>query len=214
MVNMQLLNIITLVMALQVAAAKQVPFDVRVTDQSGTPFSNVLVIVKSLDKNNEVGRYLTTKDGRTPPMHLEQGLYRVIATCPYGVCQTTVREFFGSQFLPEMELQVTVKPTDEVGQLVNAKKIRLVLQSKNQATLEGLHILVRNPSATRGERYVTDRKGNVDIELPSDPAIIVVVQDKKALLYRIGTTCPVEYIPTYPCFVIKDDAVQVFVATD
>ena len=66
--------------------------EIHITDESGAPFPNVLVIIKSLDDNVEVGRYISDCDGQIPPINFSHSLYRVIATCPYGLCRTTVRE--------------------------------------------------------------------------------------------------------------------------
>ena len=39
------------------------------------------------------------------------GLYRAIATCPYGICETKVSEFLVADAPVELELKVDVSPT-------------------------------------------------------------------------------------------------------
>jgi hypothetical protein len=54
----------------------------------------VLVIVQNLDAHErEVMRVLTDREGRVPAADLSSGLYRVIATAPYGTLQAKVDEF-------------------------------------------------------------------------------------------------------------------------
>src|SRR5689334_20790240 len=80
---------------------------IKIVDANGDPFANVLIIVRSLDGKGEIGRYLTNGEGLTSKLQLDDdGLYRIIATCPYGLCQTTVREFIGTDIHNELVITV------------------------------------------------------------------------------------------------------------
>ena len=50
---------------------------VRTLDESGAPFSNVLIIIRSLDKYHEEGRYLTDAKGETTELQVDSGLSQV-----------------------------------------------------------------------------------------------------------------------------------------
>jgi hypothetical protein len=147
---------------------------IKTVDASGAPFPKVLVIVKSLEGEGEVARYLTDQDGRTPKIQLSSGLYRVIATCPYGICQTTVREFLGSDVPSELTLEIPVNSTDLNGETVGAPRIQLVLETAN-GKASGAHILIRDPEAKWEKWYVADATGSAEVELVSDPSVVVVI---------------------------------------
>jgi len=75
----------------QAAAA---PLRLKVLDQTGAAFPDVLVIVKSLAGKGEIFRALTDQSGCVPERDLPAGLYRAIATCPYGICETRLASFW------------------------------------------------------------------------------------------------------------------------
>src|SRR6266702_8425352 len=62
--------------------ASAVPLRLRILDQSGAAFPDVLVIVKSLAGKGEIFRALTDQTGGVAERDLSPGLYRAIATCP------------------------------------------------------------------------------------------------------------------------------------
>ena len=67
---------------------------IKVQNPSGEGERSVLVIVQNLDDHErEVMRVLTDQEGRLPAAGLSSGLYRVIATAPYGTLQAKVDEF-------------------------------------------------------------------------------------------------------------------------
>src|SRR5947209_18058988 len=90
--------------------ASAVPLRRRVLDQSGAAFPDVLVIVKSLAGKGEIFRALTDQTGGVAERDLSPGLYRAIATCPYGICETKITELFVSDTPVELELKVDVSP--------------------------------------------------------------------------------------------------------
>ena len=147
---------------------------IRTFDESGMPFPNVLVIIKSLEGGGEVARYLTDQDGCTPKIQLNGGLYRVIATCPYGLFRTTIREFLGSDVPSELTIYVPANPSDINGEIIGAPHIRLVLETAN-GKASGAEILIRDPEAKWEKWYVADGEGSAEVELPADPSVVVVV---------------------------------------
>lgn len=89
-----LLTVLALVGLVPAVAAATAPVKIRVEDAVGAVIKDELVIVQDLDsREHEVLRALSDQEGNVPPLQLSPGLYRVIATAPYGVWQTSVREF-------------------------------------------------------------------------------------------------------------------------
>lgn len=163
---------------------------IQVLDESGAPFPNVLVIVKSLEGQGEIGRYLTDRSGQVPSIRFEPGIYRLIATCPYGPCKTTVREILGSDLSPETILKIPMNPTDTNGMLLNAPKIHLALRRPaNDVVTKNVKLLVRDPEAKSEKWYTADAKGGVDVELPSDPATVVAIANGRIITWTLASTC-------------------------
>jgi len=70
------------------------PVNLVVEDSSGVALKDELVIVQDLrSREHEVLRVLSGGTGKIPTMDLPPGLYRAIATAPYGLWQTEVQEF-------------------------------------------------------------------------------------------------------------------------
>jgi len=74
---MTILSLLAVFLALPV---QPVATHVTIQDESGDPLPDALVIVECLDNRLQNLRYLSGKDGNTPTMELNPGLYRVIAT--------------------------------------------------------------------------------------------------------------------------------------
>src|SRR5262245_16161710 len=91
--------------------AQAVPLRVVMVDGTGAGFTDVLVIVRSLEDGKESFRALTDSSGIVPVHDLNPGLYRLIATCPYGICQTTVHEFLVKRDPIDLRLPLEVVPT-------------------------------------------------------------------------------------------------------
>lgn len=171
---------------------------VRTVDASGAPFPNVLVIIRSLEGKGEIGRYLTDPSGRTPPIQMDGGLYRLITTCPYGVCQTAIHEFLGSNVPSEIVSTIYVNPSDLNGEIVGAPRVRLALLDSAGRPEVGAHVLVRDEAAKWERWYVTDRKGSATVELLADPSVLVVVYDNKLVSEEVGVTCGSAKIASHP----------------
>jgi hypothetical protein len=156
---------------------------VSVQDASGAPANNVLVIVQDLDHpENEMIRGLTDSKGSIPNLNLSGGLYRAIATTPYGLWQTRIREFLVSDAPVRVVLTVDSVPTHGDGDivLVGAAHVDLNVVNPDGSPAVGAAILARDREATLSlERwYKTDRKGGVKVEVVAKPLVVVVVSGK------------------------------------
>jgi hypothetical protein len=154
--------------------------DLVVEDASGVALKDELVIVQDLhNREHEVLRVLTDGGGKIPTLDLHPGLYRAIATAPYGLWQTEVQEFLVGEKPMHLALRVRPMPSHGNGDIVTVgtkrKKLR-VLKPDGQAA-SGAEIYIRDRGATLHlERwYRTNTQGETEIELTSDPTIVVIV---------------------------------------
>ena len=164
---------LTLVFPLWVNATS---FRLTVVDATGAGFPDVLVIVKSLDGKGEIFRMLTDEGGKIPDRELAQGLYRIIATCPYGICETEVRECLVREKSVELELKVAVSPT-KGNVAVIGPTLQMRVQVLNAAGMpaESATLLVRDADAVDERWYKTDANGEVKVTLPDGVVTFVVV---------------------------------------
>jgi hypothetical protein len=143
---------------------------IQVLDENGRAHANILVIVKSLDGKGEVGRYLTDKYGRTPPVQLGDGLYRLIGVCPDDMCGSAVKEYLLPTQAP-LILTVSSNP--------RFSTIRIV--DETEKPFPDVLVVIKAASAT-GEieiaRYLTDANGNI-------PPLFL-----EPRTYHITATCP------------------------
>jgi hypothetical protein len=161
-------------------AAVTFPVTIRVEDTSGAVTKEVLVIVQDLDNSErEIVRTLSDQSGNVSPLQLPPGLYRVIATAPYGIWQTSVREFLVGP--PSNAVIVKVQPmsTHGNGDIVTMGSTQAHLQvigPEGQAA-SGARVFIRDREATLHlERwYKTNAKGTANIELFGDVTVVVVV---------------------------------------
>lgn len=162
---------------------------VHVVDPSSAPFPKVLVIIKSLDSGREIVRELTDANGRIRTIELDAGVYRLVATCPYGLCKTAVREFLAAQLTDEMLVTVQLPATDVFGELLGAPRLRVVLKRPNGSLASKVRLLVRDLKARREKWYVSDENGSVVIELIDDPVVLVAIHDGTIFSRQIETGC-------------------------
>jgi hypothetical protein len=172
-----------------VVPATAAPLKIRVVDPSGAPFSKVLVIVKSLQGGGEVARDLTDSNGRVPVMEVGNGLYRIIATCPYGLCGTAVKEFSGERLPTELLVNVPIPSSDTNGELIGTPILRVDLRFANGAPASGMHLLVRDQEAKWEKWYVADERGTATIELPDDPIVLVALYHGTVFTLQVQTGC-------------------------
>lgn len=149
------------------------PLRVSVKDRTGAPFANVLLIVKSLDGGGERIRALSDASGEVPETHLSRGLYRIIATCPYGICETKVTEFLVGSDPVELGLTLDVRPT--TGDVVLSDvKLQVAVVGPRDEPASKASVLARNSDATIEKWYVADKKGELLIDALSEPMTLAV----------------------------------------
>jgi len=167
------------VLALLIASrADAAPLHLKVVDKTGAAFPDVLVIVKSLEGKGEIARALTDTTGNVPGRELSPGLYRVIATCPYGICETKVQEFYVKDAPVQLELTVDVSPTRGEGDVVEigpsrSLKVQVIDRDGRPARLAP--VLVRDSDAQHERWYKTDSDGGTTVELPEGQVTVVVL---------------------------------------
>jgi hypothetical protein len=145
---------------------------VSVKDRTGSPFANVLLIVKSLEDGGERHRALSDASGEAPETVLRPGLYRLIATCPYGVCETQITEFLMGNDSVSLRMALDVRAT--TGDIVlSDRKLRVVVVGRNEQAASKAKVLVRNSDATTEKWYVADEKGGLLIDVLSEPMTLV-----------------------------------------
>jgi|ERR1035438_2876614 hypothetical protein len=160
--------------------ASAVPVKFRVLDGSGSPTSGVLVIVQNLENHEaEVLRALSDERGDAGSRELLPGLYRMIATTPYGLWQDVIKEFVVRSVPFEMALRVQPMPTHGYGDIVvmgTTWAELQVLQPDGQPA-SNANLFVRDSKATLyTERwYKTDAQGRTKIEMISDPLVVLVL---------------------------------------
>ena len=165
---------------------------IKVQDASGEAERNVLVVVQNLDDHeHEVMRVLTDQEGRVPAADLPPGLYRVIATQPYGTLQTKVDEFLVGSKPRDVVVTVQFLATHGYGDVVTVPKSWTHLQvvRPDGKPAAAANVLVRDHDATLYlERwYTTDEEGRVTIERVGDPTIVVIVYKDTLTSLEIGS---------------------------
>ncbi len=162
-------------------AAQAASFRVVTLDETGADFPDVLIVVRSLDSGRENFRALTDRSGAVPTHELSPGLYQLIATCPYGICQTTVQEFIVASDPIDLKLTLKVVPTTGNGVTIGPIEHRQVeVLDLEGRPLASVQIFVRDGAAQYGRWYRTGANGRVTIDLPpeGEPTIVAIYQDR------------------------------------
>ena len=155
--------------------------DLVVVDTSGAPLKDELVIVQDLhDRQHEVLRALTDQDGKIPALNLEPGLYRAIATAPYGVWETEIREFLVTAKPLQVKLRASPMSTHGFGDIVpvrknGRKKLKVLQDDGNPAAGADLYVRDREATLYMERRYKTNSRGEAEIELVSEPTVVTIV---------------------------------------
>jgi hypothetical protein len=170
--------LIVLMVLCEFASAMPVKF--RVRDEGGNPAKGVLVIVQNLESHEaEVLRVLSDEQGDAGSCELQPGLYRMIATTPYGLWQTKIKEFVVGSSAFEMALRLKFMPTHGYGDIVvvGTTWVELKVLRPDGEPASGAALLVRDHMATlHMERwYKTDAEGRTKIEMISDPFVLVIL---------------------------------------
>jgi hypothetical protein len=183
-------------LALLAPPAPQTAPTLRVEDTGGAPLKDELVILQNLDDHErEMLRALTDRDGNVPVPDLKPGLYRAIATAPYGLWETQIREFFVAEGRP-LEVILYVKPMATHGNgdivTIGAPVTELQVLDSTGSPVSGAAVLVRDREATLYlERwYLTNAKGSATIELVGSPTVVVVTSQKLLTTTEILKTPP------------------------
>jgi hypothetical protein len=149
---------------------------IKVEDGSGAPLKNDLVVVHNLDdRSHEVLRALSDANGDVPALDLQPGLYRIIATFPYGdIWETEIQEFLVVKGRPKpIVLMIRPMGTHGYGDVIPAPgpKIRAQVSTADGLPASGASVLVRDKNATLYllRSYTTDAKGVATIELVAAP---------------------------------------------
>jgi len=155
--------------------------NLTIEDASGAALKDELVIIQNLNrKGREVLRVLTDEDGKIPALNLEPGLYRAIATAPYGLWETEVREFLVTAKPLQLKLNVYPMPTHGYGDIVPfgppKKKNLKVLRADGKPAI-GAELWIRDREATLylERRYRTNSGGEAVIELVGEPTVVTIV---------------------------------------
>ena len=170
---------------------KQSAVTLAVQDGAGLPLKDVLLILQDLEnRENEIVRALTNENGEITPFKLRPGLYRAIATAPYGLWETQVREFLVREEPIRLVLKVEPRPTHGNGDIttIGTQKLSLrVLQPDGRSAANAL-VLVRDKDATLHlERwYRSDDSGRVTVEAIGNPVVVVVVFGKMLFTHEIS----------------------------
>jgi hypothetical protein len=170
-----MLAVLALLIAFRADAAT---LHVKVVDKTGAAFPDVLVIVKSLEGKGEIARALTDSTGSVSGRELPPGLYRVIATCPYGICETNVQEFYVKDAPVQLELTVDVSPTRGEGDVVEigpSRPLNVQVIDRDGRPARLAPVLVRNADAQHERWYKTDSDGGTKVELPEGQVTVVVL---------------------------------------
>lgn len=169
------------------------PATFRVLDGTGAPLKDVLVIVKSLDSPfDDLPRQLTDEQGRVRTLELKAGLYRVIATDPYGIWETAIKEFLVADQPVDLSLAVAPQPSHGYGDIVSLPVIKANLKvlMPDGGPAAGAEVLVRDLEDTlyRERRYRLDKDGESKIELVASPTVLVVIYNGKVFTTRLAQT--------------------------
>jgi hypothetical protein len=157
---------------------------VKVQDASGAPLKDELVIIQALSgRQHEVARALTNDEGDVPQLQLNPGLYRAIATAPYGLWETEIREFVVTDQSANIVLLVRPLPTSGFGDVVpvRASRAEVHVRDSNGVPVAGANVLVRDKNATLSSEasFATNQAGVANVLLPGNPTIIVVYVGSK-----------------------------------
>jgi len=165
--------------------AHAAPLRVVTVDQTGAGFPDVLVIVKPLEGSGESFRALSDKDGMIPTRDLPSGLYQLIATCPYGLCQTTVREFVVKKEPFDLKLPLAILPTSGNTVTIGHVEHRDVkVEDGDGKPIPSVPLLVRDAVAQNERWYTTGVNGTATIDLPPGAEATVVAVYRGGLVSR------------------------------
>jgi hypothetical protein len=161
------------------------PVDIRVLDKTKAGFQDVLVIVQSLPEKNEIFRMLTDANGNMPRHNFIPGLYRIIATCPYGPCETLVREILICQEDMKVDLILDLKPIINESWIYDpGSHLKIKILEADGSVSQGARIIVRDELALEEVWYITDTTGSAIVGMTASENSTVVVVTSNQLETR------------------------------
>jgi hypothetical protein len=182
------LSRVLVVCLISCASCLAAPIQITIANSSGAPIKNALVILQQLQaKDHEFLRALTDERGNIPTQQLNAGLYRVIATVPYGQWQTGVREFLVRDQPVNLELRLAEGDSaDTIA--VSIGQLTVYVLDANGHPAVGARVLVRDADATPNSEHwgTTDAKGTTTLELTDTPALLVVVYHDQLYTFPTG----------------------------
>jgi hypothetical protein len=179
-------------------------FRIKMVDPSGAPFPDVLVIVKSLETGQEISRALTTSAGTVPVADLSPGTYRIIATCPYGICATRVAEFLVEQRPLDMTVKLDVLPTQgNVWRVGSPTSLQVMITDQMGLPVPSAEILARDPEAKHEHWYKTDAKGEADIKLEGSTTTVVVFHHDVVVERTISASAASDLAKEHKAFTVQ-----------
>jgi len=164
----------------------------RVTDPSGAELKDALVIVQDLRVRDadEVFRNLTDEHGRVPSRQLPDGLYRIIATTPYGLCKTHIHEFLIGPESTEIRVSLDVLPTHGYGDIVPIRQRRVTVRvsQRDGTPAREVDIHARDADATLYTRQwcKTDEHGKASIIDMGIDMVLVIVANGRVIAREVA----------------------------
>ena len=143
----------------------------------------ILIIVQALNGKGEVLRCLSDSKGSMPPVDLSAGLYRVIATNPYGYWFTQVREFLVSDTPVDVEMRMNGGVVQRVPAPGLELKVSVVDREGRPA--EGAEVLGRDPDATVHHWAKADARGQAVVKIGVNGADVVVIYKGQVISKRV-----------------------------
>jgi uncharacterized surface anchored protein len=169
--------------------AYAIPLKVVVVDQTSAGFPDVLVIVKQLGDSKEVFRELSDKNGTISVRDLPSGPYQLIATCPYGLCETTVREFMIKNEPFAMKLTLAMLPSSgDVVRIGHIEHREVEVQDSAGEPVPLVPVLVRDETAQDEKWYRTGSNGMTVIDVPTGTEMTVIAVRQEILVSKSQKT--------------------------
>jgi hypothetical protein len=159
-------------------SAFPVPVKVTVSDPQTAPLQDVLVIVQRIDRPGVSKRRLTDNIGAARFDIAEAGLFQVIATEPFGVWTTKVKEFRVGPRDP-VEVELTLGMVGEEYHEHLSPIIKVTLLDSTGQPLKETAFLTRSDSGCEVHWHVTDANGSAEVKATSSPLMLVVEHNDK-----------------------------------
>ena len=91
---------------------------IQIDDGSGAPLPNALVIVKSLDRKEEIFRGLTNVHGKVSISPVKGKIFRIIASYPDSAFESAIIEATATEISRGITMSLAAEPSDKYGTFV------------------------------------------------------------------------------------------------